>query len=501
MANLFSILPNIQLTSNDITEAELFAQQYLQAQFPDLDLREGTGIRDLLIRPTATLIALVNKGIEYHFENNTLEGINDESPEEIVDGIMSNLFLDRNEGIKAKVAARLYFSRKKNITISSGLIFSPDDKVKFNPETTYIFTPDDMTFDQEDGGYYVDVFLVSQGEGVQYNVDSGSLLYFTNFDPYFLRGEISYLKERSSPKETNSEFIGRAYSAISTRNLINNPSITSRIQSEFPDVNHVITVGYGNTLMARDKAVIQDENDAVSIVHLGGNTDVYCSAPIVESTEQYITDSYGNIQLTGAYLKVVVTDEQGGELANEIGTLIPNVLEIQGYDSAGNITTYNLDNGFSSKQVITIKFGKFNAGKVVSFQVWKFNSISSIQTFLEHKDNRVTCGDMLARALSPYLISIVIETYDKVIPKVEDIKPIVSSYIRGLAPGDTFYISDLTALLYAQSDLAAIVTPIDVSYISYDNNGVNNTGSIVDKLSPPNEIHSFVLDNLTIVSR
>lgn len=498
MANLFSVLPNIQLTATEIAEAELFAQQYLQALYPDLDLREGTGIRDLVLRPSATLIALVNKGLDYYFETNTIAGVTDDSPQDVVDAIMSNLFIERNEGTRAKVAARLYFATRKSVIIPTGTRFSPDDVVNFHPDQVYSFRPSDLGYDSATGEYYVDVFLESDGEGSEYNIESGSLLFFTNFDPYFLRGEISYLKDSSTPKETNSEFIARAETAISTRNLINDPSISGKIRSEFNYVSRVVSAGFGHEEMVRDTMDVTVPGNQVATVHLGGMTDVHCAVPIIKDIEQFVVDGKGQVILEGAYVKVQPTDIQGGDLPNDIPATTPFVKSIDGYDSAGNVTTYQKDLGFSSKQKMILQYGPFYIGKVVSFETWKFQGIDSIQAFLEETANRVTCADMLAKAMPVYQLDIQVKSYSATLPTVEVLRPVIDSYLKNLGSGEPFNMSDLISHLYENTSVSSLVTPLTVNYTLHRRNGFTSTGNITDTLTPEGETYRFELNTLTV---
>src|SRR3954466_6185061 len=101
MADLYSVLPGIQVSSDEIMEGELLATQILQAKFPDLDLREGTGARDLVIRPLGTGLAMLNKALLFYFVQNTISGVNDDTPAEIVDKILSNWFLTRIQGTQS----------------------------------------------------------------------------------------------------------------------------------------------------------------------------------------------------------------------------------------------------------------------------------------------------------------------------------------------------------------------------------------------------------------
>lgn len=273
MANLFTVLPGLQPTLQEVAEAELLAKQILEAQFPDLDLREGTGLRDTVLRPSAVLLALVRKAIDFYFSQNTLQGVTNDSPQDLVDEIMSNWFMDRNLGTRAIVNARLFFARSKNVTITSDVYFSTDGSLKFFPQETVSMFKEALTYDSFNNEYYIDLDLVSETEGPDYNIGQGALLYFSNFDPYFLRADINFLKEASIASESNTQFIERSGTAISTRNLINIPSIDSNMRQTFNYLNRLITIGMGQEEMIRDqvKAVFEDQlpRDLTNLISAG----------------------------------------------------------------------------------------------------------------------------------------------------------------------------------------------------------------------------------------
>lgn len=252
MSNLFSTIPGLQPSQDEISEAELFVKQTLEGRFPDLDLREGTGLRDLLIRPTAVAYALLKKANDYYFVQNTIAGVTAETPQETVDDILSNWFLTRNTGTYAVISARLYFARQKNVSITTDLSFSPDNTLEFYPITPDVYQASNMTYDSYSNEWYLDVDLQAAETSTSYNISRGSLLYFSNFDPYFLRAEINYLAQEATAGETNLEFIARTRDSISTRNLINEPSIASNLQATFNYLKRVVTVGYGDPDMVRD---------------------------------------------------------------------------------------------------------------------------------------------------------------------------------------------------------------------------------------------------------
>lgn len=253
MANFYSVLPGLQPSAQDILEAELLAKQILEAQYPDLDLREGTGLRDMVLRPSAMLLALVRLGIDYYFAQNTIQGVTNTTPTSIVDNILSNWFITRNLGTRAVINARLYFAKQKNISLTTDIYFSTDNSSKFFPQAATTYTSGKLTYDSYQNEYYIDIDLVAESEGTAYNIGSGSLLYFSNFDPYFLHAEINYLKDSSVSSETNAEFISRAKNAISTRNLINDPSISANLQNNFNYLDKITSIGMGDPEMIRDQ--------------------------------------------------------------------------------------------------------------------------------------------------------------------------------------------------------------------------------------------------------
>lgn len=253
MANFYSVLPGLQPSQQDILEAELLAKQILEAEYPDMDLREGTGLRDMVLRPSAMLLALVRMGIDYYFAQNTIKGVNDTTPTTIVDDILSNWFITRNLGTRAVINARLYFARQKNVSLTTDIFFSTDNTSKFYPQAATTYASGSLSYDSYQNEYYIDIDLVAESQGTQYNIGSGSLLYFSNFDPYFLHAEVNYLKDSSVSSETNGQFITRAETAISTRNLINNPSISSNLQSNFNYLNQIVSIGMGDPEMIRDQ--------------------------------------------------------------------------------------------------------------------------------------------------------------------------------------------------------------------------------------------------------
>lgn len=402
--DLYTVLPGLEVSQDEILQAEMASEKILTSMYPDLDLRQGTGLRDLVIRPSATLLALVNKAVIYYFSQNTLPGVTDSSPTEIVDKIMSNWFVERKAGKKSVISSRMFFATKKNVTIGTEVFFSPDNIKKFYPVNTYSFSPDELQYESFSGEYYIDIDLVADKEGTDYDLTSGSLLYFSNFDTYFLRGEINYLREMASVTETNTNFIARTKTAVSTRNLINVPSIEARLREDFDYITSVTTIGYGDVEMYRDQVTVMAPPAVDPIlIHIGGKTDVYTRVPLQTQVLQYPTDENGVATIVGSYLEVARSTLSGGAADDTVP--VYRTVPVTGITFSGNIATVNAPtHGFTSGQAIIIG-GATPSVYNGSFQVSIVTDVNTFTYVLPSTPASVPTGTIVANTLTSFNVS------------------------------------------------------------------------------------------------
>lgn len=403
MADLYSTLPGIQVTADEVLEAELLAQQILQANYPDLDLREGTALRDLTIRPGATLLAILKKASDFHFAQNTIAGIDNNSSTEVLDNILSNWFLTRKLGTQAVINSRLFFARQKNVTLTTDVFFSPDNSLKYFPTASITYPSDNLTLDVFSQEYYIDIDLQAESQGLNYNISSGSLLYFTNFDPYFLRAEINYLKSASSTTETNTQFIDRANTAISTRNNINVPSTVSNLSSNFNYITDIQPIGHGDPEMWRDLVQVQVPGVGTPVqIHIGGKVDVYCQTPLTSTVVQFTADGSGNISITGPVFSLSRSSISGGASADSITVNLTQ--SVTSLTSSVLVATATVTaHGYTSGQTVTIAGATpagYNGAKVITV----VNANSFTYALLSGLSSPAT-GTITSTAPRPYTIS------------------------------------------------------------------------------------------------
>jgi hypothetical protein len=521
MADIFSVMSSLELTATDVQEAEVFAQQFLEAKFPTVDFRQGTGVRDLVIRPNAVLLATVKKYIEVYFDSASLGSVTNDTPAEVVDAILSNFFIERQTGSLAVVQARLYFlfqnGTPTNVQIPVSAFFSTDNTRLFYPSApvfaqvlkdgdTAIAGNTYLNYDESEELWYVDIPLSSATADETFNDQTtGDLLYFSIFNPYFVKGSILYMTSTAVAEETNVDLVNRSYSAISTRNLINDPSITSRLTDVFNYIKHQRVVGMGDPDMWRDLVDVNGVNDTITgipdrfKIHVGGCVDIFTSTDFRTNVVQYITDKNGMIELTGPIFDIYRSPVSGGTAADDIPA---GVGYAQSYPTSTNYVNRvpvdpSKDIGLSANQVIRLEFGLTYPLKKVSFVVRKFLGLEDMQTFIKDPQNRVVCADGLVRAFEPVLISIEAQSYTAVDANlVANARTAIEAYFDQTPDSGTIYVSDLYKMIVA-TGLSEIKSPITVTATAVAKDLVKTVTDVTDSITATST-QRFVLDVLTV---
>jgi hypothetical protein len=490
MTNIFSIIDGLTVTSEDILEAELFSEQYLSSAFPTYDFRQGTALRDMTVRPNATLLALVNKAIKYYFDETDIKNITNSTDPEIVDSKLSNFFISRRSGDKSVIRARLYFSFPNSSPISTVIptsaYFSTDNSTKFNPKSSVSINPDPgeslriegnyyFYFDSAEDLHYVDLDLVSEAASSDADISEGDLLYFTIFSPYFLSGKIQYLVSSAIETETNLDMINRAESAISTRNLINAPSIKASVLSQFNYSKSVLTAGLGSPNMYRD-LISLDQGGTIRQFHKGGHVDVYVDTSTVTQRVQFTLDDNGSFQVSGPVISMVrAVDAPDGKDAD---TVPPNENFLYYGD---NVSTYvdgvpdtpELDLGLSTKQLTRVEVPLASVNETITMDITSFFGLNSIQSAITSEEQRVVCADYLVRAFEPVYIDIEVDMRSSV--NTDEAVKDLEDYIKSIPNGGVIYMASIISIIQA-AGVTNFMMPITAratahsKYINYKSN-------------------------------
>lgn len=279
------------LSQEDVASAETFLAEYLTEAVPEGSFQPGSAMRDLAVQAMAHIFAFLRGEVNHvaamqslqkiTVDEGTALGLESSDMSQMVDEILSNWFVSRNGGLYARLTAQLHFSQRATVSIRKDTRFWRTSAIAFyidTPNNVFVVPSDSMRPVYDTRGrlvdYVADVPLKSARTGEEYNVSAGRFLRVESSAgiPY-----LSYVDHADGSKdgasvETTEAFISRAQTAITVRNLINNRSIDTVLQDQFPDILSTLTIGMGEPEMLRDK---RTEMASHIELHIGGHYDTY----------------------------------------------------------------------------------------------------------------------------------------------------------------------------------------------------------------------------------
>jgi len=278
----------ITITEEDRVAAENIMEQYLSDRLPDGDFSKGSSLRDLVVGGLAYVFAFLRKEgdlIRARQSLLLLSGLSGADVDDAVDEILSNWFLERKDGTKATGTATVYLSQKEDVTIpTTASFYRAGKEFKINSEIDLSYSGDDMTPVTDATGtvvaYQLQIPLVAAETGDSYNVEAGGFADFTRFSSNILRIENKNAFTGGGNIESTEEFLDRAETAISVRDLNSVRSIDVTLRENFSEIDDVVVIGFGDPEMIRDLAF---PSVLGSKIHAGGCIDAYLRMPIIES--------------------------------------------------------------------------------------------------------------------------------------------------------------------------------------------------------------------------
>lgn len=276
----------IRISGQDVKFAERFLATYLQEKHPDADFSEGTAMRDLVVGAMASLFAFLRKEVETVKNHQSILRLASSPPspdvDEAVEALLSNWFLTKKPGQRARVTATLHFSAPTDVVLEPTTRFFKAGGIAFVPDipSTSVVSKNDLRIQVSETGettYALGVSLVALDEGDAGNIPPGRFQRADTFNPFFVFAENATEGVDGRGEETTQEILARAPNAITVRNLVNQRSISTVLDERFP-VREVLTLGFGQPEMKRDLV------DA-GTMHIGGHTDTYVAlnrADVVE---------------------------------------------------------------------------------------------------------------------------------------------------------------------------------------------------------------------------
>ena len=446
---------------------EEFIIDVLSGSYPNLDLRKGTALRDLLIRPYSYLFDLSKVEIEKLKNVLTLDkSIVDDLTESELEGVLS--LYGSTPGISNKASGNVLFEviTKKNYSIPAGLVLGAGEKLYIVKENKFI-SEDDLV-QNDNGKYEFTVEIEADEAGSLYNLPIGSSL--TLVDSVFLVNyEIVAVTDISGGTETKT--FKELLSLVQANSLVASPKSRTSILGFIKNIDPLLidarVVGLTDEYRLRDRANIYG-------VQNPSNVEVYIKSPIINAVHRITgepTATGYNIPIPEFLINsgfvsirsIVDVDSEAdfGYNFTLASTMLSNKHDLSpGSDYEFDKTIYRV----CSANIVT---GNNAAPRDFEVQVYKCNKQREIQTAI---DMESLTDDIIVRV--PYLVSCSLTAKIKISTDFNSsgVKTEVKNYIDNLVLGDFPNTSDIIYILRSNG----------VSYVDSSSNGLKLRGLVGD---------------------
>jgi hypothetical protein len=285
----------IEVTSQDVADAEDFLVTFMEDKIPTGDYTDGAMMRDVAIKAISYIAAYFKKVDSQIRARQSLLSVQEvdttddpEAADDAVDEILSNWFATRQIGEFARVVAYGFASERVDIDIPATTKFYKTSSLAFlldNNGEAYSVAAEDLVpqFDStgEISGYFFPIPLVAENVGSNYDIDPGNFATFDDFNQYVTQVLTLQKAEGGDDTESTEDFIARSENLITVRNLINPRSADAVLQDEFPSIRSITTIGMGELEMIRDR--IKEQATALEF-HVGGHMDFFVDLSTVETS-------------------------------------------------------------------------------------------------------------------------------------------------------------------------------------------------------------------------
>jgi len=399
---------------------------YLKDRYPELDLRRGTAVRDLVLDPLADLFQEVMSSFYalYLFLRGEYPDPNDDFYQKAIENIAKNFFVYRRRGQKAAGLIRVYVAKKKYYRVPKGTKFYITPNMYYEAPEEFTFLPNQLYYNALEGAWYFEVPAVAPEIGADYNLPANSKVEVEPFDPHVLYAETATDFVGGTDIEPLDQFVERIKQELTVRNMVSPRSIKVVLPQKIDNILFVQPIGFGDPEMWRD----YKEFETVKL-HVGGHVDVYVK--FMQSTPPK------EVELTVGKDGWV---EYPGMLHTTDGSKIVNT---------------DLDISFSYRSKIQVDKKE---GEKVKVLAWP--EIKIVQELLDRSDLRILTANYLARIFFPVYLEGKIEA--AIPPNISDaeIKEKLDRYIWHYhSPDMGFQISDLVAFLYNELGAKYVKTP------------------------------------------
>jgi hypothetical protein len=238
-------------------------------EFPELSADNGGAMEDLFTKPLQLMLEPFKREIELIKIGQSTANAALMSEAE-ADALGANWFEPRNEGKSSGGSVRLYYAAPTTSRVSSDKRCFTNSGLSFFPIQNYFITASQMLFNRQGNLYFLDISVLAEKEGVEYDVKKGQI---TGIEEVPGVVKVSNLADfiDGAPRETNEEYLGRFDQALTERSLVTKRGVLTRTPAVFDSVRALQIVGAGDLGMNRDILTGTGEG----FLHMAGKGEVY----------------------------------------------------------------------------------------------------------------------------------------------------------------------------------------------------------------------------------
>jgi len=460
------------LSTDAVQQSEAFLIQFLQDQYPSLDLTEGRVLRNLLIRPAAIFHALNQTNIDQLRQSMSLQAIEANptiATEETVDAVLSNYRVTRDDGAKATGQLVVVIRDLVATTINAGTLFVADgltfvNTVAFVGVTTQsvILTDANRLITKRTDGYYSFVIDIEAAEvGPQYELRRNTRMTTTGTIPNLI--DLYTLDDFSGGRsqESNQDLIDRFQLGIAPKVFSGRTQIEALMRETVVGLKAVSIIGFSDAEMQRDR-------HNLFAISTGGKADIYAQtaanpveiiitkqAVLVDAENSIWQISIGRDDAPG-YYKIVAILPENSSLADSSFEILS---EVRGLDLTPDGSYFTpeifslIEGAYSRYQTAVVRFvdttpltdgtsssSSSSSGPVTvlrnySVRVLAMPNIHELQNLSNTRSVRNPQADYLVRAPIPIFCTIDMTLnykFDADIPDVNAVKQSLADRVANL---------------------------------------------------------------------
>lgn len=232
------------------TDTATFLRDRLRQEYPSLSVGRMDAITDLLVRPVQVLIESFKREIQIIRQGQSVVNAASMRRED-AEALAANWFTAPKTGGRSFGTARLYFSAPTYVAVLATSSAYTSGGLRYFPTVPQFFSSSTVLLQRSGTEYYVDVTLIAENTGEEYNIAPGEIVRAAGIGSVTRIANL-YAFSGGEAQETPAGLLTRVRTSLAERSLNVSRGISARLQTDFPSVRNLEVVGYGDPEMNRD---------------------------------------------------------------------------------------------------------------------------------------------------------------------------------------------------------------------------------------------------------